>query len=315
MGEDGHGMGSLMAPIWRGSAPAASLAEGPAGMGAGQDWNKGGARRFRRVDHAPRTGRASAGGGLAAGGNAILERAAIAARQRIGLLPMMAKIDMMAKIEAAARIALVAGLLALPGAALAQASPPAGTLTQDNPPQSPPGADAAKPLPALPRATLIPQAGDPVDVDEVVIPDRPVVIAAGTSTWDEAFVNLRAAFRRVEDGIAKSGLRAAGRPIAVFVETDDTSFHYEAMIPIDQSPPGQPQLPPGLRLGATPAGKAFRFVHKGPYDDIDSTYETITTYLDAKGVAAKDAFIEEYATDAADSADTGLEINIFVQPK
>jgi effector-binding domain-containing protein len=56
-------------------------------------------------------------------------------------------------------------------------------------------------------------------------------------------------------------------------------------------------------------------VHKGPYDDIDTTYETVTTYLDAKDILAKDAFIEEYLNDVADPADAALEINIFVQPR
>ena len=46
-----------------------------------------------------------------------------------------------------------------------------------------------------------------------------------------------------------------------------------------------------------PDGKALRFVHKEPYDEIDSTYETITAYLDAKGITVKDAFVEEYVTD------------------
>ena len=38
-------------------------------------------------------------------------------------------------------------------------------------------------------------------------------------------------------------------------------------------------------------------MHKGAYDEIDTTYETITTYLDAKDIVAKDAFIEEFAAD------------------
>jgi effector-binding domain-containing protein len=69
-----------------------------------------------------------------------------------------------------------------------------------------------------------------------------------------------------------------------------------------------------VRFARTPEGRAYHFVHKGPYDDIDSTYETITAYLDAKGILAKDVFIEEYATDFTTSADD-LEINIFVQPR
>ncbi len=76
-----------------------------------------------------------------------------------------------------------------------------------------------------------------------------------------------------------------------------------------------PDLGAKLRFGVSPSGKAFRFVHKGPYDDIDTTYETITTYLEVKDIVAKDAFIEEYVSDFTDGQDTNFEVNIYVQPK
>ena len=70
-----------------------------------------------------------------------------------------------------------------------------------------------------------------------------------------------------------------------------------------------------MRFGTTPSGKALRFPHRGSYESIDGTYETLTAYLDAKDIVARDAFIEEYANDVPDAADANLEINIFVQPK
>ena len=86
-------------------------------------------------------------------------------------------------------------------------------------------------------------------------------------------------------------------------------------MPIAQVPEGKTELAPGIRFGKTPEGKAFRFVHKDAYDEIDGTYETITAYLDAKDIEAQDAFIEEYVTDLTDAQDTNLEVNIYVQPK
>ena len=46
-----------------------------------------------------------------------------------------------------------------------------------------------------------------------------------------------------------------------------------------------------------------------------STYETITAYLEAKSIAVKDAFLEEYVSDLKDPGDPNLEINVYVQPK
>lgn len=155
-----------------------------------------------------------------------------------------------------------------------------------------------------------------MDVDEVTLPAKPAAILSGSSTWDDGYVNLRNAFRRIEEELTKAGLAPAGRPLAIFLQTDDTNFTYEALVPIARQPEARPPtLPQDIRLGTTPEGKALRFVHKAPYDDIDSTYETITAYLDAKGVVVKDAFIEEYVNDAKDAQDAELEINIFVQPR
>ena len=67
--------------------------------------------------------------------------------------------------------------------------------------------------------------------------------------------------------------------------------------------------------GLTPAGPSLRFVHVAPYDDIDSTYETITAYLEAKSIVVKDAFLEEYVSELKDAGDPNLEINVYVQPR
>lgn len=206
-----------------------------------------------------------------------------------------------------------------PPAAIPVAPPPAIPVAPPTPPApappvSPAPGGAPAPL-AGARPTLIPQPGDPGDVDEVVLPAKPVLIVSGSSSWDGGLKNLRAAFAKVEAELAREGVQPAGRPLSVFVQTSDDDFRFDAMVPVALLPTPTPTLPEGMRYGTTPSGKAYRFVHKGPYDDIDSTYETITAYLDAKDVVAQDAFIEEYTDAISDAADPNLEINIFVQPK
>ena len=194
---------------------------------------------------------------------------------------------------------------------------PSGGVTLTQEPASPSGPPLATPgAPATAaRPTLVPAPGDPLDVAEVTLPGKPAAALPGQSSWDEGFESLKNAFARIEGELGRAGLRPAGRPITVFLETDDAGFRYEAMVPVERAPEGRPTLTPEIRFAHTPEGKAYHFVHKGPYDDIDSTYETITAYLDAKGIVAKDVFIEEYVTDFTDSADDNFEINIFVQPR
>jgi effector-binding domain-containing protein len=175
------------------------------------------------------------------------------------------------------------------------------------------------------RQTLVATPGDANDVDEVSLPPKPAVILSGKSKWEEAVPSLKAAFARIEEELAKAGITPTGRPIAVFAKTDDDGFQYEAMIPVAPVPDpkaaeaklAEAKAGDGeaLRLGTTPSGKALRFPHKGSYDEIDGTYETLTAYLDAKDVVVQDRFIEEYVTDLKDRADEKLDVNIYALVK
>ena len=183
-------------------------------------------------------------------------------------------------------------------------------------------APAPVPMPAQPpatsadaRTTLIPVPGDTSNVDDVVLPEKPVIARGGTSTWDEGFGKLKADFEALAAAASAANLRIAGRPLALFIETDDLGFRYEAMLPVEGLSPGQTQLNAETRIGKTPSGKALRFVHKSNYEEIDQTYEAIPAYLDAKGLSVQDSFVEEYVTDLTRPDDSGLEVNIFVLPR
>ncbi|WP_262029347.1 GyrI-like domain-containing protein [Microvirga sp. Mcv34] len=205
-----------------------------------------------------------------------------------------------------------------PSPAPAEPQTPAAPQAPGQPaPATPAPAAPASPAPAQQagRTTLFPNPSDPTGVEQGVLVSKPTVMISGTSTWDEAFTNLKNAFAKIEGELKKAGIAPTGRPLTIFVDTDDNGFKYEAMVPIAQVPEGKTELTPEIKFGKTPEGKSFRFVHKDAYDEIDGTYETITAYLDLKEIVAKDAFIEEYVSDFTDSQDTDFEVNIYVQPK
>lgn len=218
----------------------------------------------------------------------------------------------------AARRFLLCAVATFAAAGPLGASAQTPTLTQPAPPVSAPMISPV-PVPAAPAAaglpTLVPGVGDSSDVDEVLLPEKPALVLSGSAKWEGALATLRAAFARVTAELAKDGLAPAGRPVSVFTQTGDDGFKFDAMVPVAALPATLPTLPPEMRFATTPSGKAYRFVHKGPYDDIDTTYETVTAYLDAKDIVAKDAFVEEYIDDVTDPGDPNLAINIFVQPK
>ena len=197
--------------------------------------------------------------------------------------------------------------------------PPPAQATPVPPPSAPPPPVAAPstppaPVPPPPGATPPPPAAADADgaTPMIEVPARPAAKFAGKASWDEGYASLLAAFSKLAVEIDRAGLKAAGRPLAMFVETDDNGFRFEAMIPVEAIPPGRTQLTADVKLGQSPSGKAFKFQHRSAYDDIDATYEAITAFLDEKGLEAQNFFIEEYLTTPKESDDTSLEIDIYV---
>ena len=177
-----------------------------------------------------------------------------------------------------------------------------------------PEAVPTAPTPTL--TSLAPPVSEVTLPDSLELPAKPALIVHGKAQWETAYDDIRAAFTRGRATAAKAGLNIVGYPITIFVETNDTSFTYDAILPIASVPDAAPpDFPTETRLGTTPFGKAIRFAHLASYDEIDGAYEQITAYLDAKDIVVKDAFIEEYLVFGDTSASPATTINIFVQPK
>jgi effector-binding domain-containing protein len=175
-------------------------------------------------------------------------------------------------------------------------------------PASPPAAAPAEPT----SPPAIEPPNDATETQTLELVGRPAAYSEGKATWEEGFSTINGAIASIDSELAKAGLKPAGRPIAVFTETDDTSFRFRAMVPIDAIPAGKTRLTDVIQFGQTPAGKAMKFEHRGSYEDIDSTYEAITAYLDEKGLESQNLFYEEYLNDVKTPDDPTLEVDIYV---
>jgi len=189
-------------------------------------------------------------------------------------------------------------------AATAPASPDAAKPDAAKP-------DAAKPEAAPPGA---PDASAGVASETVMVDARPAAVLKGQGKWEDAAKTLSGAIAKLNASVRKAGLAVNGRTIAVFTKTDDTGFSFEAMAPLAAAPEGKVKLTDGVEIGASPAGKAMKFQHRGAYDEIDATYEAIAAYLDEKGLDTKDLIIEEYLSDfKGDDAEVNVDIYVFLK--
>jgi effector-binding domain-containing protein len=204
---------------------------------------------------------------------------------------------------------------AAPSAPSAAPSAPATSSAPAAAPAAPPPA-AAQPLQTTPDAAKPEDASKPKAENStgetVDLPQRPFAFVEGKADRDEVFGAIQASLATVKRELDAAGLKTAGRPLAVFIESDDTGFRYHAGYPLDSAPDAKATPPDPVKIGAAPSGKAMRFQHLGAYSDIDGTYDAITAYLDEKGIDAQDSFIEEYANDIKDVDDPNLEVDIYV---
>jgi effector-binding domain-containing protein len=169
---------------------------------------------------------------------------------------------------------------------------------------SPPAAVPAEPAPV--------QKGDPFG-EEVTRASEPIISVKGKATWETAFETLTNALKTVSDYLDKQGIKPAGSALVIYTGTDDTGFQFEAGMPVGADVKAPPKG--ALSLSKSPDGKTLKFVHRGSYDSMDTTYEAITNNLDEKRLEAKDMFIEEYVTDPLKTPEDQLVINVYVPLK
>ncbi|MCG6121779.1 MAG: GyrI-like domain-containing protein [Microvirga sp.] len=158
--------------------------------------------------------------------------------------------------------------------------------------------------------TLAPPPASVDRIDAVRLTPRRAAVFRGSGEWDDGFTALKEAFALLERRTAEAGVAPVGRPFMLFTKTDDRGFRFSAMLPVGDDAPELATI--GLEEGESPSGHALRFVHAGPFIDIDATYDLITSHLEAEGFEAQENFVEEYVVGAADERDPALVVFIYV---
>ena len=160
-----------------------------------------------------------------------------------------------------------------------------------------------------------PEALQPGDAfgEEVNLPEQTIIFFSGSGQWDNAFETIVDGFKAVTGYLKKAGIKPSGPPMTIYTSTNDTSFQFRAAFPVAE-PPKDP--PTGdIAIAKTSPGKAYKFVHRGSYDDMDTTYDAITNFLDEKQLDAKGLFIEQYITDPITTPQEKLVVEVFVPVK
>jgi effector-binding domain-containing protein len=176
-------------------------------------------------------------------------------------------------------------------------------------------APAAAQMAAPQENSSRPESLQPGDAfgEEVNLPEQTIVFFSGTGQWDNAFETIVDAFKAVTGYLKKTGIKPTGPAMTIYTSTNDTSFQFRAAFPVAEAPKEPPSG--DIAVTKTTPAKAYKFIHRGSYDDMDTTYDAITNFLDEKQLDAKGLFIEQYVTDPITTPQEKLVVEVFVPVK
>jgi len=160
-----------------------------------------------------------------------------------------------------------------------------------------------------------PEALQPGDAfgEEVNLPAQTIIFFSGSGQWDNAFETIVDGFKTVKAYLEKQGINPSGAPMTIYTSTNDASFQFWAAVPVAAPPKDAPTG--DIAVGTSTPGKAYKFIHRGSYDDMDTTYDAITNFLDENRLDAKDLFIEQYLTDPVTTPEDKLVVEVYVPVK
>lgn len=228
-------------------------------------------------------------------------------RRLLLLLALLAVLALPAPLRAQGEAAPAA-----PGVAAPETAPDPTPLDEDDmiaPPMVDPRSVETQNLAPAPDPLTRPDGfGDPAVMQPV-----PVLMKKAHAKWDDAFTTIVATLKQIDAEMARLKLKANGASFIIYTSTDDLGFDFEAAVPFEGATAEKPK--DGMEFSASPAGKALRFTHRGPYDAMDPTYEQIANLLDAKDLEAQDVYVEEYRSDPRTTPEDDLVIDIWVPLK
>ncbi|MBN2431615.1 MAG: GyrI-like domain-containing protein [Acidobacteria bacterium] len=123
------------------------------------------------------------------------------------------------------------------------------------------------------------------------------VTAASGKTDSEIEQAIAKAYQQVMQFMNERELIQTAPPITINTAMDDSGYVFDAAIPVNQAPDNPPAEDSPVKIGLSYDGKALKFIHRGPYDELPATYEKIMAYIAAHGFEVAGRSWDQYLND------------------
>jgi len=155
---------------------------------------------------------------------------------------------------------------------------------------------------------------------EVQVAPALAVQRNGHSAMDPASIKaaITEAFEAAMKFVKDNHLIMNGQPRVVYTAYDAGGMSFTAAIPVSGQAAVTVDEPP-VFVATLPGGKAYRFIHHGPYEELGKTYNEITAFLKEKGWIETEAdwakympMWEEYMNDPETTPPADLMTHIYL---
>jgi effector-binding domain-containing protein len=155
-------------------------------------------------------------------------------------------------------------------------------------------------------------AADFADLEVEIIQVEPadILYVRNTAAGDAGNLgsSLAAAYREITAFMAVNEIEMAAQPMAITRLRGQQGYEVDAAIPVFPE-----AVEPGARvlLGKSPAGRALRVIHRGPYDHMALQYEKVAAWMAARGLAEGPVSWEQYISDPGETPAEALITHIY----
>jgi len=141
----------------------------------------------------------------------------------------------------------------------------------------------------------------------------PMIYVSYRATMDQGDIGQKMgeAFQALGAFIGQNAIEVAGPALAVYSDYTETGMTMDIGFPVAAAALGKAKGE--IKAGATPAGKAMKFVHRGSYSKLRDTYGKIETYFGEEGLPMSPVAWEIYVSDPNSTPEDELVTDIFMQ--
>jgi effector-binding domain-containing protein len=169
-----------------------------------------------------------------------------------------------------------------------------------------------------------------VEILEVEPVDILYVVSEAAPDSSDITASMAAAYQEITAYMAERGIEMAAQPMTITRIGEEGRYEVEAAIPVTlpeaapaaaaepqaatseaQASGAAPAPASRVRVGQSPAGRAVRVVHRGPYESMGPTYEKLAAWIGAHALEEGRVSWEQYISDPGATPEAELVTHIY----